>query len=84
MLSSGCRESVRNVVDLSNDPSVGRGELEVLLRFILSDVFTPLNESSDHAFRVWTLADRYQLPLLRSHVEACFDRRRRTQRNEEM
>merc|ERR1711933_220901 len=69
MLSSGCKETSDGVVDLTADSSVDRSTLEDILRIIATDTFEPVDKSPDHALRVWTLADKYQMQGLRTLVE---------------
>jgi len=70
MFASGCKESTHGEVDLSGDPSIGRAELEEVLRFVVSDAFEPADASPDHAFRVRALADQCHLPRLAALAEA--------------
>lgn len=70
MFDSGCREASEGVVDLRNDPDVGAADLQDVLRFIISDAFSPIEDSTDHVLNVRQLADRYQLSRLTALTEA--------------
>eukprot|EP00747_Dinoflagellata_sp_TGD_P214184 gnl/TRDRNA2_/TRDRNA2_87075_c0_seq1.p1 gnl/TRDRNA2_/TRDRNA2_87075_c0~~gnl/TRDRNA2_/TRDRNA2_87075_c0_seq1.p1 ORF type:complete len:518 (-),score=46.09 gnl/TRDRNA2_/TRDRNA2_87075_c0_seq1:183-1736(-) len=69
MLASGCREASTGEVDLRNDPDVRFAALSDLLRYIISDVFEPTIDSTEHMLCVRGLADRYQLAHLLALVE---------------
>lgn len=74
MLASDFREAVDNVVDLQHDASIECSALEDLLLFMATDLFEPVDQSPDHALKVWKLADMYQMHDLRSRVEQVLSR----------
>mmetsp|Transcript_29289 Transcript_29289/g.92416 ORF Transcript_29289/g.92416 Transcript_29289/m.92416 type:complete len:507 (+) Transcript_29289:77-1597(+) len=74
MLSSGLREDRSSEVDLTEDSDADEASLSVLLRFVLCDAWEGPHDDAELAFRVWGLADRYQLPKLLHLAEAHLHR----------
>jgi len=71
LLSSGGIEDASGVIDLSEDASVERASLEVVLRFIACDALTLDQElNTKKALQVAELAKRYQLEGLLQLTEA--------------
>merc|ERR1712232_1452242 len=69
MFGLGCRESQTGEVDLRGDPGVGHAEMADVLRYVMSDVFLPSEDSVEYIFKVRALADRYQFQDLQILID---------------